>query len=257
MPIDVSADLLDFDEALRWFLARTFVDQAKRHQIAEHARARAWWIANVSQARVVQDVFDDIARALDVGEGFQLWRKQAKAKLDKAWSLKGEASARRVELIWRNASQAAYSHGRYEQMRAPAIKKARPYWMFDAVMDSRTSEVCAPLNGTILPADDPWWNTHTPPLHHACRSGIRSLRRSVAERKGISDAAPTDENGQPLKAQSGFGHAPQKTPDPGSGPEALGLDPEIAGEMNWRTKRDEPSKPIDLPATGTDDRTRK
>lgn len=242
MRIDVAADMLSFDEAVAWFLGRTYVDQAKRKEIALRARAKSWWIANVAQARVAQDVFDDIGRALKSGEGFEKWRKDAKAKLDKAWSLTGKASAFRVETIWRNASQNAYSHGRYEQISTPAVKKARPFWMFDAVMDSRTSDVCSELNGTILGADDPWWDTHTPPLHHRCRSGIRSLRRSVAERKGIAKDAPS------TAAQEGFGYAPDREPPPGAGPEALGLDPDIAAMLNWKAKRGDNDNAIELPA---------
>jgi len=44
---------------------------------------------------------------------------------------------------------------------------------FDAVMDNRTSEICRPLNGTILSSSDPFWNIYYPPNHFGCRSTVR------------------------------------------------------------------------------------
>lgn len=43
---------------------------------------------------------------------------------------------------------------------------------FDAVIDSRTSDLCRSLNKTILPIDDPFWKTYYPPNHFRCRSTV-------------------------------------------------------------------------------------
>jgi hypothetical protein len=78
----------------------------------------------------------------------------------------------------------------------------RPFWEFSATMDSRTSEICRPLDGTILKADDPFWKSHNPPLHHACRSTVISLTRKQAEARGVAAAAPSS------APADGFGGAP-------------------------------------------------
>ena len=44
---------------------------------------------------------------------------------------------------------------------------------FDAVMDRRTSDICRPLNGTVLPVSDPFWSMYYPPNHFGCRSIVR------------------------------------------------------------------------------------
>jgi len=46
---------------------------------------------------------------------------------------------------------------------------------FDAVMDGRTTEKCASLNGTRLPKSHPFWNTYYPPNHFNCRSTVRQV----------------------------------------------------------------------------------
>jgi uncharacterized protein with gpF-like domain len=37
------------------------------------------------------------------------------------------------------------------------------------VIDDRTSEICEPLNGIILPVDDPMWDQYAPLNHFNCR----------------------------------------------------------------------------------------
>jgi SPP1 gp7 family putative phage head morphogenesis protein len=53
-----------------------------------------------------------------------------------------------------------------------------PMLQFDAVMDKRTSELCAGLNGVIKPINDPFWNKYYPPNHFGCRSTVRQLPAS-------------------------------------------------------------------------------
>jgi SPP1 gp7 family putative phage head morphogenesis protein len=140
----------------------------------------------------VQDVFDSLRGALERGEPFREWQKTIGDRLHSAWSLRGKAEATRLQVIYRNATLQAYNRGRHEQMSDPLIKELRPMWMFDAIVDSRTSPICRPLDGVIKPADDPWWDTHTGPLHHQCRSGIRALTQEQADRKLASGAKHPD-----------------------------------------------------------------
>lgn len=67
-------------------------------------------------------------------------------------------------------------------------------------MDADTTEVCLAAHGTVLPADDSWWDEHAPPLHFNCRSTVETLSPEEAEEHGIT------ENPTELKAQEGFGH---------------------------------------------------
>lgn len=44
-----------------------------------------------------------------------------------------------------------------------------PYLEYSAVIDSKTSEICKPLNGVTLPVDDPLWRKYSPLNHFNCR----------------------------------------------------------------------------------------
>lgn len=52
-------------------------------------------------------------------------------------------------------------------------KDVLPYLEFDATNDQRTTDICASLDGTLLPVDDEFWNTYYLPLHWNERSIIR------------------------------------------------------------------------------------
>jgi SPP1 gp7 family putative phage head morphogenesis protein len=180
----VTADVERYDEALSHFLGRTVLTDDERNSIPAEARKNAFWVAAPLEADQVQHVFDSIGQAIEKGEPFDEWRKRVRDQLT------NDAHA---ETVFRNATQRAYNAGRYAQMREPSVQRFRPFWMYDAILDSRTTDVCKACNGTILDAEDPWWGTHVPPLHHRCRSSIRNLRRSEAEKRGITTTAPTPE----------------------------------------------------------------
>lgn len=207
----------EFDRAEAWFSSRIVLSDDQRERIPFDARSRAFWIAGVAQLDMVQDVRNAIAAALRNGTGLAEFQKAVDAQLASAW---GKSDPHRIGLIFRNACQTAYNAARWEQMTQPSVLLVRPFWMFDAIKDGRTSAICLLCGGTILPADDPWWDTHQCPLHHHCRSSIRNLTRREAERRGITAEYPRTDKGELVVADPGFGLSPKLAqewrPAPGS-----------------------------------------
>lgn len=199
----VTADPLRFDEAMLFFDERVPVTSEEFETLGKDARSRSFTISGANELAVVQTVFNEIKRAVEAGEPIQDFRKRVKAKLRGDWT---RATSARLDTIFINTTQKAYGRGRFEQLNDKDVKRTRPFWLYDAVLDSRTTMICESLNGTIRPADDEWWGGHYPPMHHRCRSGIRSLRRSVAEEAGLT--APEDRP-EP-KIPKGFGKTPDK-----------------------------------------------
>lgn len=200
MPFKASAAFdLKFDEAITWFRARVPMTDDEFKQLEASAKRKAFTVAGVANLDLVAEVHNAIGVALETGVDFKDFQKAIAVKLETAW---GGPRPGRVETIWRTNIQSAYGAGRYRQLTSPAVLAARPVWVYDAVLDSRTSKICGPLAGTTLPADDSWWDTHTPPSHHNCRSSIRSLTQAQADRDGITEK-PSDMN-----ASDGFGSRP-------------------------------------------------
>lgn len=200
MPTKKPAAKVDdgFKAAVRWFREKIGITKDEWLDLDRRARERSFTVAHVADLDVIQDVMHAVEKALTRGEGIEDFRKRIEDTLTAAW---GEERPWHVETIFRNNLQAAYAAGREEQMRDPEILDERPYWMFSAVLDSRTTEICRPLNGIVLPAEDPFWQSHTPPLHHNCRSIKRALTPEQAGAKGISEKTPS------VDAQEGFGGA--------------------------------------------------
>lgn len=241
MPWSAPAGDDEHDRAAAWFASRVPVTDADRASIPADARSRAFWIAGVAQLDVVQQVHAAIVVAQRDGTALEEFKKQVSEALTKAW---GKEDPARIGLIFRNACQTSYNAARWEQMREPTVMRMRPYWLYDAIKDGRTSAICLLCGGTILPADDAWWDSHWPPLHHHCRSSVRNLRRSEAEKRGITAIAPFD---QP---DTGFGLSPRRAREwqPDAGSRDAGLMAELQ-----RKKRDLDRRPAPPPLPKTFD----
>ena len=217
-----------FDEALRWFRARVPMTQAAFDALAADAAGRAFTLAGVARLTVVSEVWRALDAALASGTTLRDFKREVAPSLLEQWGGSVANPAWRMELVFRNATQRAYVHGRVEQLRDPEVARIRPVWMFDAVGDARTSAICSALDGTVLAASDPWWSTHTPPCHHACRSTVRGLRASDPRAKAATSAPPM------VAAQQGFGATPEAE---GWRPRAADYPPEV-----WAAYQSGPSR---------------
>lgn len=193
-----STDPLEFEEAATWFRRRVPLTDEQFFGLIASMRRRAFGVAGAATLDMVSAIQRSLERAIRSGQTFGDWKKSVPGELRRAWG------KWRSEVIFRTNVQTAYSAARWKQLRAPAVLRARPFWMFDAVLDSRTTPVCSAAHGTVLPAEHEWWQTHTPPLHFACRSGIRSLRTAQALKRGVSETPPSAD------PQAGFGGAPSE-----------------------------------------------
>jgi SPP1 gp7 family putative phage head morphogenesis protein len=189
-----------YDEAIRAFRRRVPLPDPLFRELDAAEKQRAFWVAGVTQARVVQEVMDAVERAVRDGTTLEAFKEEVGAQLEESWG--GESPAR-VENVFRTNVMGAYNSGRTEIFTDPLVLEARPFWRFDAVGDYATLQsncVCAELDGTVLPADDPFWRTHTPPLHHNCRCILTALDPEEAEDEGVSRKAPDVES-----SPEGFG----------------------------------------------------
>lgn len=195
----VTAEPERFDEAVEWFGRRFPITEELAEALGDYAGDRAWTIAGVAQLDVVLFTFESLERAIARGTDFATWQSEVEEQLTKAW---GRRDSFRLETIFRNATQQALNAGRWRQMNEPSVKALRPYVLFDGIEDDRQTPICNDCDGTIVHIDDPWLDTHSPQLHHRCRSSLRTLRESEARRRGISESPPD------VAASKGFGRKP-------------------------------------------------
>jgi SPP1 gp7 family putative phage head morphogenesis protein len=201
----VEPDPLQPEEALAWFRARLPLPDPEFRALREEARRRAFWVSGLAALDMVQEVMDALEAALREGTTFGDFQKALSERVKSAW---GEGSRHRLEAVFRTNLQLAYGAGRWKE--AVSTRELRPYWGLSVVLDGRTSEVCRPLAGVVLPADHPFWRTHVPPLHYNCRTVLVTYAREEGERRAWREP-PAHE------PQPGFGRPPTEdewSPDP-------------------------------------------
>lgn len=226
----VSPDVERYDEAVDHFLSRVVMTGDEARDLDDRAKAQAFWIGGGLQLDQIQRVFDKSSKALEAGEPFDEWRARVRGEL------KNDAHA---ETVFRNLAQNAYNTGRWRQMTEPSVLRFRPYGMVDAILDGRTTEYCRSVDGTVLPLEDAWWDTHYFPAHHRCRTSVRNLRKSEAERRGIT-ATPPEASPAP-----GFGLSPRVNAAPWK-PDPAKYDPQLAFDFAKKAE-------VPLVRTGTKD----
>ena len=191
-----SFDPVDFEQAFSFFRGRVAMSREAADQLTLEARQRAFWVSHIAEADVIQDVYGSLERALTDGTTFEQFQDDVAADLLTRWvdDKRVPNPLWRLETIFRTNLQTAYGAGRLEQLNDAAILRARPYWMYDALIDGRTSSICQEFSGTILPADSPWWFSRFPPNHYNCRSSVRSLTQSQVDARGGITQTPTADN---------------------------------------------------------------
>lgn len=176
---------VDFTEAMRYAAQRKVVlPEEYYNDFVGLQRSQAVSIAGLSSLEQISFVMEQLNKTLSDGGTF----KDFKAAV-RSGELAVDLPAHRLDNIFRTNIQAAYNRGRYEQqMRS---KDGRPYWMYDAINDSRTRPNHTAMDGVILRHDDPWWTTHYPPNGYRCRCTVLSMTEAQAQKRGITATAPT------------------------------------------------------------------
>lgn len=97
-----------------------------------------------------------------------------------------------LQTEYNHAHQSARMARRFKQYEDDA--DLYPNLEFVAVMDERTREDHAALNGAIYPINDPFWDTYTPPLDWGCRCSIRQTDAEPNAARGFPSVKPAFAN---------------------------------------------------------------
>lgn len=103
------------------------------------------------------------------------------------------ASTARLNLVFSQNAAMANAVGQREVSMDPAVKERWPYFRYITGPNPRDEH--AALDGLVLPKDDPFWSTHTPPWDYNCNCDIEDCDEEEAqEYGGISQAVQASDN---------------------------------------------------------------
>jgi SPP1 gp7 family putative phage head morphogenesis protein len=222
----IPADPSEFTEAVEKFRARVPMKRKEWDKLRAAEKEFAFTVSEVALADIIAEVFEGLKQAISKGSTFEEFKADAGAKLEAHW---GGEKPGRLETIFRTNVIGAYNSGRHAVLSAPEVKRFRPYRRFDGIDDDRQTDICDDCDGTILPADDPWWLTHTPLLHFNCRSVVVPLSEEEALAEGIDEPPPVD-------PADGFG-TPPSSDGPDWEPDITEYPEEIRATLEERLKK--------------------
>lgn len=186
-----------FLEAISWYkLQAPWISGASWAEMARLAVLKGEQIQQTAILSMLDDLWGRIGTSLEEGEPYSEFLQ----KIGSSWGIYWRnAGSPRLKLIWHNAVGGALMSGKWSQISDPAVREARPYLLFDAIDDHRTSEICHARDGVILPASDPYWLHNRPLLHHDCRSSVITLDEEEVEElggiKGLPKGSPEPDAG--------------------------------------------------------------
>lgn len=203
-------------------------------EVKEETHAKAFTVAKATTLDILQDIRKEVQNAIDNGITLKEFKKNLEPTLrKKGWwgkAIDGETgktvqlgSPRRLKTIYETNLRTSYMAGKYKSLQDQ--KKFRPYWMYDAVDDSKTRPAHAALDGKVYSADDPVWNTIYPPNGWRCRCSVRAL--SEAKLKALGKTVESSDGklveiekeispGEKVKV-TGTQYAPGKVMSPDAG----------------------------------------
>jgi len=204
MAIEARFDLAP-KKALEYFRGKGYQTSFAWQEVWQAEHDAAFTVAKMMDVDLLRDVRMAVDKAIAEGQTLQTFRDSVETRMAEAgwWGRKEMAdpdtgeikvvelgSPRRLETIFRTNMQTSYAAGDWAEIQA--TKESAGYLMYEAVDDDVTREEHREWDGTVLPVDDPWWDTHKPPNGWNCRCGVIQLSLAQVREMGKDgpDQAP-------------------------------------------------------------------
>lgn len=243
--IDLSAAFgREPEEIVEWFEDKGFEISWSWRDTWQEANADAFTVAKVTKKDVLVTIRSRVEEALSEGKTFGQFQNDLQKELrDLGWwgekeivnEQTGEVETTtfnpsRLRTIYRTNLQTSYMAGRWNGQRQ-AIDR-RPYGEYRAVLDPSTRPDHRAADGTVLPLDDPFFDTHYPPNGWGCRCRVVSLSERQVQRRNL-----TVQSGEEVEnfASEGWRYHPGKA---AFEPDLDGVHPQIREDFETDTQGD-------------------
>lgn len=188
---------LDPKEAIAFFRAKGWQIAFSWLDVWQEENARAFTVAKAMSRDLLEDIRAGVDAALAEGTTLQQFIKDLRPRLasrgwwGRKWMTDPDTGERRVvqlgsparlRTIYETNLRTSYMAGRWQ--RIEKSKAMLPYIRYVSVMDGRERPEHHAWHGTVLPVDDPWWDTHFPPCGWHCRCDAQPVNQRTIDRRG-------------------------------------------------------------------------
>ena len=166
---------IKFEEAVEFLKMKVPITKKEWKSIEQKARFRAFTVAKLGSATLIDTVKQQLLEVLEDGKGYaEFWNRVKKTVENDVSKIKPGY----WETVFRTNTQSAYVAGKLQQYENSGVAA----YQLMVIEDVRTSQICRNLlnknsgYGIILPVDHPFWQKYGfPPYHFNCRSSIRGV----------------------------------------------------------------------------------
>lgn len=160
---------LPFAEAIEFFRQKLSLPTATWTDIWKEMHGRAFVVAGAMKEDLIEDLRSAIDSAIAEGTTIATFRESFdEIVVRHGWSYKGGRGWRTAVIFNTNLS-VAYARGHYRQMADPDLLKVRPYFRYVPSYSANPRPEHRKWYNLVLPADDPFWETHYPPNGWGCK----------------------------------------------------------------------------------------
>jgi uncharacterized protein with gpF-like domain len=196
-PGPIPQEALDYFEAKDYQIGFDYRDVWKEEHVA------AFTVAKVMRENILEAISEELDNSIQNGTTLKEFQENLTPFLQKKgwWGAKkmvdpktGDVvkaqlgSPARLKLIYETNMNVAHSAGQWQRIERNI--DVTPNLIYGLGPSKVHREVHVSWNGTILPATDPFWNTHFVPNGYGCLCTIRALTASQTEGLGGITARP-------------------------------------------------------------------
>jgi SPP1 gp7 family putative phage head morphogenesis protein len=204
-PEDLPSGGVPPEEAIAFFRSKGFRIGFNWQDVFKAEHVRWFTVAKAMSRDLLEDIREAVDKAISEGTTLETFKAELRPKLEaKGWWGKkimldpatGQhemvqlGSPRRLKTIFNANVRTAYQAGKWERIQR--TKKAFPYLEYSSVMDGRERQEHHDWDGTLLPVDHPWWDTHYGPCDWECRCTAIPRSQRMLDRMGrtVDDRPP-------------------------------------------------------------------
>lgn len=200
-----------FKEQVAYFRQKQNVPSNRWDDLWRDEHDKAFVVAGATKADLLADLRSSVDDAIANGQSLGEFRRQFRETVAKrgwtGWTGEGSkaGTAWRTRVIYKTNMDTSYMAGRWQQMTDPDVMRLRPYWRYvhNTVENPRIQH--QRWDDLVLPAADPWFQTHYPPNGWGCNCGVETLSERALQRMGKSgpDARPDDDTVEHVNDRTG------------------------------------------------------
>jgi uncharacterized protein with gpF-like domain len=170
-------------EAIDFFKSKKLRVGYDYQDVWREENAVAFTVAGVMQEDILESIRDYVLKSLEEGTTYFDFQKNLIPKLVEAgWLGEGRQSPSRLNLVYDANMRTSRATGQWQRIQR--TKKLIPYLLYQLGPSERHREEHVGWAGTLLPIDDPWWDSHYPPNGYNCKCHVIQLTKSRADNLG-------------------------------------------------------------------------